>query len=397
MKKQITFNQLKRLVKEARFGDKLRSLDDPAFTDTQDQYNVRKLRNQMLKDMNTVESNEDLLEAVQLLLKMGKILENRVLSKGDDSVNEPETWYDAMPDGPMPGIDNSDGFYTDLYVVDTMKTGLIRFSCDDGKWGFDKGDSCILDDTTPDALVEYACKELDQEHLEDVAEAIHRMAVELDGVLDKVDGIYNEFVKMPGIKMTEGRFAGKIKALDKVGEGRFAKQLASLDAMMECGDEPVKLNEGTKVTLTLKQLKKLVKEATMKPEIEKIKAQLEHESLLSDFDEDGETVPPSIRIRGNVFKVYATFNDACVDEPGNTAWDNVANSARRAAERLWEYQQKYGKQGIQFVLLCDAQGPGGYFDFSNLKMSKVTSKSYIDVWVRTNAPEDDEDDEESYD
>ena len=254
----LTLAQIKKLVKEARFGDKLKSLDDPAFTDTQDEYNVRKLRAQMLKDMRAVESNEDLPEAVQLLLKMGKILENRVLSKGDDSVSEPDSWYDAMPDGPMPGIDNSDGFYGDLYVVDLMKTGLIRFSCDDGKWGFDRGDSCILDDTTPDALVEYACKELDQEHLADVADAIHRMAAELEGVLDKVDGIYNEFVKMPGIKMTEGRFAGKLKALDNVGEGRFAKQLASLDAMMECGDECVKLNEGTKVTLTLKQLKKLV-------------------------------------------------------------------------------------------------------------------------------------------
>ncbi len=146
-----------------------------------------------------------------------------------------------------------------------------------------------------------------------------------------------------------------------------------------------------KKQITFNQLKRLVKEASQEPEIEKIIAQLKHESILSDFDEDGEIDPPVVRLKGkNVITVATTFNDACVDEPGTTAWDNVANSARRAATRLWEYQQKYGKLGIQFVLLCDAQGPGGYFDFSDLKMSKVTSKGYIDAWVYHNAPEDDE-------
>ena len=85
-------------------------------------------------------------------------------------------------------------------------------------------------------------------------------------MIDEAESLYEWAMKLPWFKnkefnpnpedVDEGRFAKRLEAL---GEGRFAKQLASLEAMMEC-DESVKLNEGTKVTLTLKQLKKLVKE-----------------------------------------------------------------------------------------------------------------------------------------
>ena len=254
MKKQITFNQLKRLVKEARFGDKLKSLDDPAFTDTQDEYNVRKLRAQMLKDMASIEKNEDLPEAIQLVEKMDDIVQKRKLDLplNREFLDGDDTTPGCSAGGTCYGIVSS-GVYGIFYNPNDPN---------DSGWCFNEFDGGPLEDATSDGLVNAVMSELTPEDQKQVADAIHKMASELNAFLGKVEEYYNEFVDMPGIKVSEGRFAGKLKALDKVGEGRFAKQLASLDAMMERGDEPVKLNEGTKVTLTLKQLKKLVKEST---------------------------------------------------------------------------------------------------------------------------------------
>ena len=205
----LTFAQIKKLVKEARFSDKLKDLDAMGSNN---------LEGQMLKDLQAIETNEDLKEAAQLLNKMSDIVSKRKLKV-------PDNWYSAkwvsymsagfnMKKGPLYGWG---------YVCSTTNKrydiGCSMAENENGSpWGVDGLEDGHLWDATADGVVQVAMKELKPKEQEDFAKTIHKMVEDIPAVLDKVEAIYNEFVKVAGVKVSEGRFADKLQQLEMLGE-----------------------------------------------------------------------------------------------------------------------------------------------------------------------------------
>lgn len=226
----LTLAQIKKLVKEAgRFKDMTKSLDDPAFTDTQDEYNVRKLRQQMLKDMEIIEKNEDLPEAIQLVEKMDEIVHKR-------KIDAPMSRKFIDWKGTTPGF----GTLVDCYGISTSEGYEIWYNPNDPNdtgWGFNEFEDGPLHDATADGFVNAVMGgELTPEDQKQIADAIHKMASELDTFLGKVEEYYKEFVARPGVKVSEGKFKDMKDNL--LGEGDEVAANADVDYDDEDGQEP---------------------------------------------------------------------------------------------------------------------------------------------------------------
>lgn len=313
MKKTITFNQLKKLVKEGRFTDKISGLDSSEFGD-KEAYQNEKWRTAIKKEVDNLFGNEDYREAIQLIDKLYEVAWDRISALDDEGADDEsdkalDQWNDGsadivsdnmlwgyvasdngelvFPDGTDDGgvgiLHDDEQPYTYPYLAasgirtpaNPALTVCWDVKANKLRVGFYKKDSNEFAECQ-EILASRASTFSDA--FDKVVEAgavkqFYRLLVKMnrisDTMIDEAESLYDWATKLPWFKnkefnpnpedVDEGRFAKRLAAL---GEGRFAKQLASLDAMME-GDEPVKLNEGTKVTLTLKQLKKLVKEGAM--------------------------------------------------------------------------------------------------------------------------------------
>ena len=222
----LTLAQIKNLVKESRFGDKIKNLDD-----RNDEYNTRKISNQseyidnelckqMLNDMNSIEMNDELPEAIQLVDRIDKIAYKRQI---DDTMSRKSIYWGSKK---HPGIDASEGCYG--IRVGNGYTVWYNPGPKERGWGLGGMEDGQLGQYTPDELIDVLMEDFTIEYQKQFADAIHKMADELPAFLSKVEQCYNEFVKLSGVKEAEN----------------------------------IKLNENQKVTLTVGQLKKLVKESS---------------------------------------------------------------------------------------------------------------------------------------
>ncbi len=249
----LTLGQLKRLVKETRYSDKLKDLDDPAYHDSPEQYADRKLRAQMGEDLlNIISNSKDLDEASDLLIKIKRILDNRL--DGDawntayDALNEAGfddimVYEDGDLDGKVGfGYEHED-YATGSYMIQVAENIQIIFYPNNGgiftfstlvnapAYRYNEFIDKIMskkigyfdDDYEPR-------RDISDDDVKKIADAIHILSEKIPYVFDTVDKVYDTFIKINGIKLTEGRFADKLKHLDslKLDEGRFADKLTKL-------------------------------------------------------------------------------------------------------------------------------------------------------------------------
>ena len=203
MTRNITFEQLKGLIREGRFLNKVKGLD----------VEDNKLRSQILEDLKTiVDAEEDLSDAQSILNEMPKV----------DEIS----WELGENSGPGILYDRGVFKYLDLYGASiTISEGefdiYYQFSGVPG-FGFGTvhfpGIVSFADAIMESKIVEYKALAFTDEDKEIIANAIHQMAMGIPEMLNKVEQLYR--------------------------------------------NKNMKINESTKVTLTIKQLKKLVKESS---------------------------------------------------------------------------------------------------------------------------------------
>ena len=197
----LTVGQLKGLIREGRFLNKVKGLD----------VEDNKLRSQILKDLKTiVDAEEDLSDAQSILNEMPKV----------DEIS----WELGENSGPGILYDRSVCKYLDLYGASiTISEGefdiYYQFSGVPG-FGFGTvhfpGIVSFADAIMESKIVEYKALAFTDEDKEIIANAIHKMAMGIPAMLNKVEQLYKN----------------------------------------------TKINENSKITLTIGQLRRLVKEAT---------------------------------------------------------------------------------------------------------------------------------------
>ena len=236
----LTMGQLKRLVKEGRYSSQLNAIGQPEYVDTPNEYNLKKLR----KALESISNNRfDLLEAVELLRKMFDIIDNRFEDHRSDEYNS------AFNKLYVAGLQNfiinydyvspEEGIGECAFDAESDYAGRSHFSFPINFLVMNNPDAPLnlwydfknnkfaiqLDSdirnlewySLDDFIVEIKDTEfLTEDELKSVINTACAMNKEIPNVFNTVNNIYDAFLSIEGIKLTEGRFSDKLKRLDSI-------------------------------------------------------------------------------------------------------------------------------------------------------------------------------------